>query len=47
MTGEARDGLIWGRLMRFARYDDTKINPCFWIITMMLVLIGLSTLKLR
>ena len=32
--------------MRNARYDDTKIYPRFWII-MMLVLVGLSTLKLR
>ena len=44
---EAHCGLIWGRLMRNARYDDTKIYPRFWIITMMLVLVGLSTLKLR
>ncbi|HYG12601.1 MAG TPA: hypothetical protein VD885_00510 [Methylophilaceae bacterium] len=28
-------------------YDDTKPYMRFWIITMMLVLIGLSTLKLR
>ena len=33
--------------MRSARYDDTKTNLRFWIVTMMLVLIGLSTLKLR
>ena len=29
------------------RYDDTKPNMRFWIITMMLVLVGLSTWKLR
>ena len=28
-------------------YDDTKPNIRFWIISMMLVLVGLSTLKLR
>ena len=44
---EAHDRLAWGRLMRCARYDDTKTNLRFWIITMMLVLVGLSTLKLR
>ncbi len=33
--------------MRDARYDDTKTHLRFWIITMMLVLVGLSTLKLR
>ena len=44
---EAHRGMVWGRLMHEMRYDDTKIIPCFWIITMMLVLIGLSTLKLR
>ena len=44
---EAHVGLVRGRLMRAARYADTTTNPCFWIITMMLVLVGLSTLKLR
>ena len=44
---EAHNGMVWGRLMRAARYDDTKTTPRFWIITMMLVLVGLSTLKLR
>ena len=44
---EAHGGLVRGRLMRLARYADTKTNPRFWIITMMLVLVGLSTLKLR
>jgi UDP-N-acetylmuramyl pentapeptide phosphotransferase/UDP-N-acetylglucosamine-1-phosphate transferase len=29
------------------RDGDTTPNPRFWIISMMLVLIGLSTLKLR
>ncbi len=35
--------------MRVSRacYGDTKPNLRFWIISMMLVLIGLSTLKLR
>jgi len=44
---EAHDGLVRGKLMRPARYADTTTSPCFWIITMMLVLVGLSTLKLR
>ena len=44
---EAHGGMVWGRLMRNARYDDTKTYLRFWIITMMLVLVGLSTLKLR
>jgi UDP-N-acetylmuramyl pentapeptide phosphotransferase/UDP-N-acetylglucosamine-1-phosphate transferase len=44
---KAHYGLVWRRLMRFAHYDDTKTNQRFWIITMMLVLVGLSTLKLR
>ena len=30
-----------------ACYGDTKPHLRFWIISMMLVLIGLSTLKLR
>ena len=38
---EAHRGLVWGRLMRNARYDDTKTHLRFWIITMMLVLVGL------
>jgi hypothetical protein len=44
---EAHGGLVRGRLMRAARDADTTTNPRFWIITMMLVLVGLSTLKLR
>jgi UDP-N-acetylmuramyl pentapeptide phosphotransferase/UDP-N-acetylglucosamine-1-phosphate transferase len=44
---EAHGGMVRGRLMRAARYADTKTILRFWIITMMLVLIGLSTLKLR
>ena len=30
-----------------ACYGDTRPNQRFWIISMMLVLVGLSTLKLR
>jgi UDP-N-acetylmuramyl pentapeptide phosphotransferase/UDP-N-acetylglucosamine-1-phosphate transferase len=44
----------WGRLTRIAcearqRGADTNLSVVvrFWIITMMLVLVGLSTLKLR
>jgi UDP-N-acetylmuramyl pentapeptide phosphotransferase/UDP-N-acetylglucosamine-1-phosphate transferase len=44
---EAHGGLVRGRLMREARYADTTTNLRFWIITMMLMLVGLSTLKLR
>jgi|KBSMisStandDraft_5_1062788.scaffolds.fasta_scaffold178021_3 UDP-N-acetylmuramyl pentapeptide phosphotransferase/UDP-N-acetylglucosamine-1-phosphate transferase len=44
---EAHTGMIWGRVMRAARVPTPEIIPGFWIITMMLVLVGLSTLKLR
>jgi UDP-N-acetylmuramyl pentapeptide phosphotransferase/UDP-N-acetylglucosamine-1-phosphate transferase len=44
---EARNGMVWGRVMRAARRPTPETIPGFWIITMMLVLVGLSTLKLR
>ena len=45
---EAHDGMVWARVMRGTRVSrDQKPSVRFWIITMMLVLIGLSTLKLR
>jgi len=40
---EARRGMVGGRLMHEVRYDDTKTIPRFRIITMMLVLTGLSS----
>ena len=33
--------------VRRACYGDTKPKPRFWIVSMMLVLVGLSSLKLR
>ncbi|MDB5812444.1 MAG: hypothetical protein JWN94_4566 [Betaproteobacteria bacterium] len=44
---EAHLGMVWGRVMREARKPTPETNSGFWIITMMLVLVGLSTLKLR
>jgi UDP-N-acetylmuramyl pentapeptide phosphotransferase/UDP-N-acetylglucosamine-1-phosphate transferase len=44
---EAHSGMVWGRVMRAARMPTPETIPWFWIITMMLVLLGLSTLKLR
>jgi hypothetical protein len=44
---EAHTGMIWGRVMRAARVPAPEIIPGFWIIAVMLVLVELSTLKLR
>jgi hypothetical protein len=45
---KARGGLISVEAnAAMPRYAATKTNRRFWIITMMLVLVGLSTLKLR
>ena len=49
---EAQDGKVWATLTRAAVLrpkagGDQNLSVRFWIITMMLVLFGLSTLKLR
>jgi hypothetical protein len=53
MSGDERDGGGWTRLMRAAREASMasgrgQTPPVrFWILSMMLVLVGLWTLKLR
>ncbi len=53
MNTYEHDGGFWTRLMREAREGRPEVgrgqNPQvrFWIITSMLVLVGLSTLKIR
>jgi UDP-N-acetylmuramyl pentapeptide phosphotransferase/UDP-N-acetylglucosamine-1-phosphate transferase len=50
---EAKEGLVWGRLTLARQVLSANARPTpkpalrFWIISMMLVLVGLSTLKLR
>ena len=57
MTGKANDRVVWAKAnlrskfthIALAQYGGRSQNRpvSFWIITMMLVLVGLSTLKLR
>jgi len=57
MTGKANVGVVWAKAnlrsklshIAPAQYGGRSQNrqERFWIITMMLVLVGLSTLKLR
>jgi hypothetical protein len=53
MNRHKHDGVFWTRLMRAAREGRAAAGrgqnaPVrFWIITIMLVLVGLSTLKIR
>jgi hypothetical protein len=54
MNGHEHDGRVWTRLMRRQPREARAAggrgqNPPvrFWIITIMLVLVGLSTLKIR
>jgi hypothetical protein len=48
MNRKANDGVVWAKAnARSALCRSQNPPESFWIITMMLCLVGLSTLKLR